>query len=366
MKRWELEVSFTTPAFLGDAFQNGAWRTPPFKALLRQWWRVVYAARHGFSFSADQLRRAEGMLFGESAGNAGRASQVRLRMDWREGVAPKGLWQQYRFASLQHPETGRIRPQTDLYLFYGVTNAAGKGGVRFERFSFIAGGVKRKLWLAAPSSVTDALNDALLLASWFGTLGGRSRNGSGSLHLAGRDAPRVDWDAALNPNAKGERDVLRSFARDWRQALDWDWIHAIGKDEQGLLLWRTKQAYPRWEQALDALARAKIEYRTQFHFRGGGRRPHIQLCERQLIAYPITHHALRDWGNAQRQANQILMKVHRTSQGYVGIMAHFAHGLAENLKERLQPQNQQALRRMEAPVWRKVHEVLDQQMVRLA
>jgi hypothetical protein len=34
-------VSFTTPAFLGDAEQNGQWRTPPFKALLRQWWRVA-------------------------------------------------------------------------------------------------------------------------------------------------------------------------------------------------------------------------------------------------------------------------------------------------------------------------------------
>ncbi len=36
-------VRFLTPAFLGDAEQNGRWRTPPFKAQLRQWWRVAYA-----------------------------------------------------------------------------------------------------------------------------------------------------------------------------------------------------------------------------------------------------------------------------------------------------------------------------------
>jgi len=43
-KKLDLTVRFLTPAFLGDAEQNGRWRTPPFKALLRQWWRMAYAA----------------------------------------------------------------------------------------------------------------------------------------------------------------------------------------------------------------------------------------------------------------------------------------------------------------------------------
>ena len=34
-------LRFLTPAFLGNADQNGQWRTPPIKALLRQWWRVA-------------------------------------------------------------------------------------------------------------------------------------------------------------------------------------------------------------------------------------------------------------------------------------------------------------------------------------
>jgi hypothetical protein len=29
MKRCNYTVTFLTPAFLGDAFQNGQWRTPP-------------------------------------------------------------------------------------------------------------------------------------------------------------------------------------------------------------------------------------------------------------------------------------------------------------------------------------------------
>lgn len=38
------QLSFTTPAFLGNAGQDAQWHTPPFKALLRQWWRVAWAA----------------------------------------------------------------------------------------------------------------------------------------------------------------------------------------------------------------------------------------------------------------------------------------------------------------------------------
>lgn len=44
MQELTYKVTFTTPAFLGNAEQSAQWRTPPFKALLRQWWRVVYAA----------------------------------------------------------------------------------------------------------------------------------------------------------------------------------------------------------------------------------------------------------------------------------------------------------------------------------
>lgn len=49
MIKLTFKARFTTPAFLGGAEpQQGHWRTPPFKALLRQCWRIAYsaAARH--------------------------------------------------------------------------------------------------------------------------------------------------------------------------------------------------------------------------------------------------------------------------------------------------------------------------------
>ena len=51
-------VSFNTPAFLGNAEQQGQWRTPPIKALIRQWWRVAYAAEHGHRVNVAEMRRA--------------------------------------------------------------------------------------------------------------------------------------------------------------------------------------------------------------------------------------------------------------------------------------------------------------------
>ncbi len=48
MRELTYQVGFNTPAFLGNAEQQAQWRTPPFKALLRQWWRVVKAPEVGY------------------------------------------------------------------------------------------------------------------------------------------------------------------------------------------------------------------------------------------------------------------------------------------------------------------------------
>ncbi|HNN87504.1 MAG TPA: hypothetical protein PKK14_08345, partial [Pseudomonadales bacterium] len=67
MQTLEYTVRFNTPAFLGNAEQNAQWRTPPFKALLRQWWRVAYAAEKQFKVNVAEMRKAEGDLFGVAA-----------------------------------------------------------------------------------------------------------------------------------------------------------------------------------------------------------------------------------------------------------------------------------------------------------
>lgn len=97
MTKLEYQVSFTTPAFLGNAEQQAQWRTPPFKALLRQWWRVAKAKESGYDHL--RLREAEGLLFGNAwlepvNGKARhRRSDVRIRLvPWEDGTLSSQYW----------------------------------------------------------------------------------------------------------------------------------------------------------------------------------------------------------------------------------------------------------------------------------
>ena len=132
MRHLKYSVRFLTPAFLGNAAQSGQWRTPPFKALLRQWWRVAVAWEEGYDH--EKLREREAVLFGhawwkndkdkEGRPVAARASAVRIRLDhWSEGKLRS--WDGLERAKVNHPETKfQIGPQ--LYLGYGPLD--GKGG----------------------------------------------------------------------------------------------------------------------------------------------------------------------------------------------------------------------------------------------
>lgn len=60
METRQFTIRFVTPAFLGNAEQDGQWRAPPFKHLLREWWRVAWAEANGFSNDYRSLREQEG------------------------------------------------------------------------------------------------------------------------------------------------------------------------------------------------------------------------------------------------------------------------------------------------------------------
>ena len=68
MQKLEYELSFLTPAFLGNAAQAGQWRTPPIKTLIRQWWRMAFVAGQTISPGlVNTLREHEQVLFGTVA-----------------------------------------------------------------------------------------------------------------------------------------------------------------------------------------------------------------------------------------------------------------------------------------------------------
>ena len=340
------KLHFATPAFLGNAEQSGQWRTPPIKALLRQWWRVAYAADQAGAVNVSAMRAAEGRLFGSATDKqddgrgASSKSQVRIRLgDWEMGTLKS--WPRPSLQPVEHPEfkdrnSGNLkRIDPLLYLGFGplVSATALKANAAIQAKESV------QLRLAFEVEPEGArLRHALWLMQHYGTLGGRSRNGWGSLVLRPEEqAPALD----------GPLDAKACM--DWRRALDTDWPRAIGSDERGALIWQTAPL-PDWQAVMRQLAEIKIGLRTQFKF-PDARPPHPLPLDRHWLSYPITNHGTSAWGRESRLPNSLRFKVRETTTGQLrGVIVH--------LPCKPPPAFKPKLRAIES-VWLRVHLYLD-------
>jgi CRISPR-associated protein Cmr1 len=344
---------------------------PPFKALLRHWWRIVWWASAAEK-SIGKLREEERCWFGSSAENETGASKIRIWLkEWSGPVMRKDQFNRLDFGTVRHPEVNR-NISAALYLGYGAVNwNKAARSAQLVRSSALGLNGDQELRLAFPKHISGQVDAASRMIALFGCLGGRSRNGWGSISL--KECRRDGEMAALvqeeffDEENQTSRGWLRGMAVELDDALKRDWCHALGKDRQGrLLLWRTERK-KRWEEVLAQLAEVKIGLRTQFHFKGAG--PHNTLCDRQLLAYPVTNHGLQAWGNSARSANQLVFKVHAVDGGYVGVVVHLPHSLPAPLMSRLEEQLQLKKAQVyarEKGLWNKVHKYLDSKLTRLS
>lgn len=354
MTELHYRLSFNTPAFLGNAQQQAQWRTPPIKALIRQWWRIVKAPL--LNYETRRLLEAENCLFG-SAGTMEKSGQslVRLRMSsWASGDMPSVP----RGDSLPHREVA-APIGANLYLGYGPI-----GGVARTAISATAD-VSTQLSLRMPENFANEIKAAIQLAHWFGAVGSRSRNGFGSVAFEGEE---ISGFAGITSSALAQiAPICRLNA-----ALTRDWPHALG-GEADPFVWRLLRLAPnattgkteqlgfaRWEDAMLELARIKIAVRTAafFKFEGGGRDGHATAQPRHLLSYPSgSAHAVKDWGRDGRLANQVRFKVHRrAAKDFVAVVAHFPCGLPKPLADKLRGRVPD-----QSAVWSEVHRLLDQQ-----
>ena len=338
-------LAFQTPAFLGNASQQAQWRTPPIKALLRQWWRVAVAQELGYDVA--RLRQREAALFGTAADEGdSRQSRIRIRLShWDEGKLKD--WP--RHATVTHQEVS-APVGSDLYLGFGPLeyNKASRS-TALKNNAAIQAGASATLSLAFPQENAAHIQTALRLMDRYGTLGGRSRNGWGSFSLLPADAQTAAF----------EGEPATRTTHNWQQALQLDWPHALGSDARGLLAWQTRP-FDNWPGLMQELARLKIGLRTQFVLPKA--RPDGQIHQRHWLAYPVTHHSVSAWGGNARLPNSLRLKVRPAPgnpQQVVGVVFHMPC---------LPPQsfgpNVQAI----TAVWQKVHGFLDasQHLTRIA
>jgi len=254
-----LQLRFNSPAFLDDAHQSGVWRTPPIKALLREWWRIAAAPKSGYDHRS--LRETEGLLFGNAwlepdAHKNSRfcKSKVRIALGhWDEGKMRK----HEPLAKIEHPEAERAGRKVEPlnYLGYGPIDRG-----QFKHGAALQAGETNTLDLAWPEENTDAITHTLQLVDWFGTLGGRSRNGWGSLSLGLE---------VLTPDHAHLAAVLCEL----KECLKLDWPHAIGRDNQGPLVWESAISFDNWQSAIAGDPNAHSETQSPYRQQSSHRNP---------------------------------------------------------------------------------------------
>ena len=351
-KELTYKVSFATPAFLGNADQQAQWRTPPFKALIRQWWRVMKAPEMGYDVA--RLRAAENALFGTASDDGAESSHrslLRLRLSaWDEGKLKDWPKEGQR---VQHPEVGNGGRPVDAELYLGYGALEHNSQTRSTQLGTSkSSGVKRTaidekssvdLRLMFPAEYAQDLRATMQLVGWFGTLGSRARNGWGALQLT---------EIGGSPSVRQSGAAVAAYTRPLADCLKLEWPHAIGSDNKGLLIWHTAPM-PSWRDAMRELARLKIAFRTE-----GAPFPNAQpgaIQARHLIAYPVTNHVVSAWGNQARLANQIRFKVVKEGAQHVGVVVHLPCRMPDELVALLRG----ATLPTELAVWQDVHRELD-------
>lgn len=346
MKELNFEFDFSTPAFLGNSEQVAQLRTPPIKALLRQWWRIAVA--RSFEYNYSRILERENMLFGKAAdGNATR-SQLRLRLgNWDLGALAKWEMQE------------KIKPQgtcfpveASFYLGFGPLERTKAGTIfgvgkasKKQRTAIPPATQKVSLWIGFPGEYENELQQASNLIQWLGTIGSRSRNGWGSIDLLSGSIPPFS------------RESLKPFARSWNECLKLEWAHAIGMDEKGVLVWQTTSS-PTWKEVMKKLAEIRIQLRSGFPF--SGKEIHAEPQEKHVLAYPVTKHALKGFDMSIRIPNQLRFKVLRTVNGFQGIIYHLPCRAPDEIVTKLKNQAKK-FQELELAVWPEVHKNLDTQ-----
>ena len=358
------QVSFNTPAFLGNAEQQAQWRTPPFKALLRQWWRVVKAPSVGYNH--NQLRILENALFGSALDKDGSSrSKVQLRLSaWDEG-AMSALPSMAR-----HPHR-EVKDKNGKPIDIGTAVYLGFGPVTLQGMRNAIAPVANPLTfkIRCPESESVDIKKTMQVVAWFGAVGSRSRNAWGSVRLEGEDILGIE---GLCDSKLAELLSLRTISVALSDHLAGEWPHSIGLCSDGRpAVWRVvsgqKQVdgktqfigFEKWQQVLERFAALKIGFRTQFGFHNQGG-PHREVMDRHVLAYPVTHHALANLPNA-RLASQMRFKVIANKDGkFFGVIAHVPAAMPRDFfydRER-QQMNPPAITD-QVRVWHEVHQFLN-------
>jgi CRISPR-associated protein Cmr1 len=339
------KLRLITPAFLGGAGQQAMWRTPPIKALIRQWWRVAVAQRLHLDFGA--IRPLEAALFGSAADDeSSGASLLRLRLDVPEGG---------RLAWSEGAQSGVKPENADESMKYIAWGLIGRGSGRADRTALApkGGEGERTLRIAYPqkhpfldrvSPGYDASADlatAFSLIHHFGCMGGRSRNGWGSVCLEPLNgAPLLPLPEVLA--RAGTASLQQRLAHSWATGIAWNGSRP--------LIWESATTYDSWGKALRAICQVKRELRRSLTLNSS------RLSARHILGLPVKDsRPIR--GNA-RMPSPLRFKVMDGGGGLRFRVYAMPHGAPDN---EMFAEARADFAKLALPTWQAIEGVLDQQ-----
>lgn len=347
-KNIELQLEFITPAFIGDAFGKGELRTPPFKHLIRFWWRIAVAKN--FNYIWNRIRDEELSIFGSTQNTTSSKSRISISLkEWREYA--NNNWSP--LARIKHPRV-QLPVYADLYLGYGPLSYdknTGHTAVTRPR-TYIPYGTKIKVILnndpINPVSTKDfPYEDIIKLIHWFGTIGSRGTNGWGSLQCI---SCVVDNKPLQIPDSLPNRQDLIRFVCPLAQCLTRDFPSAIAEYNGRIGVW-VGASSTRLVEAMNFLAAMRVQIDTSVQVTN-------QLSERHILSYPVTHHNVNQWPSSfSRLQNQVIFKVFRVSKNqntFTPVIVHLAHSLPNPIAKVLQS----PILQRQTNIWQSVYGVI--------
>ena len=265
-----LVVSFDSPTFThgltfthGPTFTHGAnkvvkARPTEFKAELRRWYRILKAAQ-GNNVDICNIYTEEQKLFGGPRDIPERSKVLLRSLNY-----PKDLSLEDAFKKLEK-SFGNKNLEGLVDLAFGITNSANKLAKAQCLFSWSntrgnGDFVDEHFWrlrLVMPKKYSDDVKKSLWMLDRFGSIGGRSNNGWGSLS--------VKLDGADNLS----RPILKNLSLGLEDCLKKKWPCAFGKDDKGIMIWQC--SYPSLYQIFNELAALRKSLNVKGKISGGNR-----------------------------------------------------------------------------------------------
>ncbi|MEZ0329695.1 MAG: type III-B CRISPR module RAMP protein Cmr1 [Dissulfuribacterales bacterium] len=335
-ERMKFDCEIITPMFLGNSNQEAELRAAPFKGLLRYWWRVAEGHRY---VDAAALLKAENAVFG-SADDSGGKSQVAVEVCPLTDMPPQNK-KFPKVDDVDYPECEKTKKKTNP-----LNYLAGRGLIHYKNgilHSYFAPAERFQIRLVVSYEKMEAIEPVLALIRAFGAIGSRSRNGWGCFSLLKKQ------EVLLKDCISNLQDCIRNFSEIFDDGRDYP--HCLGKDKNGLLLWKTKNTQKTWELCMRDLADIYIKTRTKLDVKDV---KSDSPSDRHLLGYPVTNHSinLKNWGKKGRHASALRLIVRKEADGYRGYILHLPHLFSEkmwpNEKDR------------QIRIWQQVHGSLDQ------